>query len=382
VGFDIEPRPSGDARRLLHAEVADFGYGPAHALVAVLAGWKDQPAARIYSSGNAATFLRKALPQAEHVDLDCASPQNWATFRETVPLDAPVITMSRAFAGFATTAGYRVGLVDQLDWMWQDTQPWERPLAFHIVQAYFGADLASQSRGHLVRPIIDRSFCKQAKAAKTRAMVVIGFGGMSMMGRPDACDDYARWFLGEVLPVVFDEGACESVTVVGGRPDLQRVVPSQWRSDRRVTCRQALDPQAYADLLAGSRYHLMTPGLATIYECAQMEITPLFGPGMSKSMILQLDDLIRTTGYPHVVRWPWHEEMCAQVRQMPQGEALEQINDAVGESITVGTSRWLKHPLRRYLASPPADSLSIGRFDLPDGIEAIRGAVARLMGRN
>lgn len=367
----------------LYAEVTDFGYGPAHALITALRGWDDAPATTIFSSGNAAKLLYATLPSAELVELDCSRPANWPAFVSRVPAASPVLTLSPSFAQFASGSGYRVGLVDQLDWMWDDQADTLSGLAFHIIQAYFGLDPCRQGRrGKLVNPIVDPCFTSRASRTEVTNSAVLGFGGMSMMGRANAADGYVHWMLNSALPILLDEGGCETVVIVGGRAELDSLVPPRWRQDRRLSFVTAAPPDDYAQLLRCSRHQLLTPGLATIYECAALGIAPLLGPGLNKSMLLQLDDLVRL-GYRHIVRWPFHDELCRQVRELPQPAALLHIRAAIGRAVdaaTVNSGGWASASIREYVTEPTARvPLALPDHDCPDARDAIRAALSELL---
>jgi hypothetical protein len=366
----------------LYAEVTDFGYGPAHALITALKGWDDAPATTIFSSGNAAKLLRRALPSTELVELDCSRPAAWHAFVRHVPAASPVLTLSPSFARFASGSGYRVGLVDQLDWMWHQHANTTSQFVFHIIQAYFGMDLGRQARhGELVSPIVDPCFTSRGSRAEVTNSALLGFGGMSMMGRTNAADGYFHWILDSALPILLDEGGCETVVIVGGREDLRSLAPARWRRDRRLSFITAVPPDDYAQLLCCSRHQLLTPGLATIYECAALGIAPLLGPGLNKSMLLQLDDLARL-GYRHIVRWPFHDELCHQVRRLPQPEALPRISNAVGRAVAASAvnSGWVSALIREYVTEPPARvPLTLPNHDCPDARDAIRAALSDLV---
>lgn len=295
----------------LIVEATDFGYGPAHALLAAFGEWDDAPPLTIVSSGNAARFLHEQLPGAGMIELDCASPESWSAFLELTATSKLAVTMSRQLAECASRAGRRVGLIDQLHWMWHDRPSWGRPPAFHIIQAYFGQANASQIQGAtVVGPIVSDVFRRIAANSGESGTAVIGFGGMSMLGRRDAADSYATWILAKALPVLLKEAAFKRVTVIGGREQLATLVPATWRCDPRLEVITACPPAEYAERLRTSSHQILTPGLATIYECAELGLEPLLGPGYNKSMLLQLDDLARM-GYRETARWPWH---CKQRR--------------------------------------------------------------------
>ena len=135
---------------------------------------------------------------------------------------------------------------------------------------------------------------------------------MAIAGEPKAADAYARWLLDIALPVVL-EVTDEPVHIVGGSPTLVELC-APWAREPRVIVYGALGRRDYLELLGSTRFHLLTPGLSTIYESAELGLSPLFQPGANKSMVLQLDDLIPVAP-ERCAPWSWAAETVPHLRR-------------------------------------------------------------------
>jgi hypothetical protein len=357
----------------VHVEVSDFGYGPAHAAIALL---EEQPELNltVWSSGNALELMKAALPQARFCRHDATRPGSFGTFAADVAPRARVLTMSRAFAAQAAQAGHWVCLVDQLDWMWGPQDPPAPNVALHLVPGFGSAPPTEGSIA--VAPLLSSAF--RGRVCERRdAVAVVGFGGMSMMGDSSAADGYARWLLGTALPVLAEDPSVMEIVVVGGSPSLAACLPDPMPGVA-MSVRRAQTPERYARLLASSAHQILTPGLATLVECQALNLTPLLQPGVSKSMLLQLD-AVRRTGYEWTAPWPWHADAVDVLVGRPQAGGLAWLAPRMRRA-TAATSPvgWLVAALRGYLQRPgDANALELTTpGGLPDAGSLLSRALA------
>lgn len=365
----------------LAVEVADFGYGPARAVVATMEDALDEVHLTIYTCGNALDLLRAAMPWATFRELSTIDPSCWRTFANEVAAETAVLTMSGQFARWARDKGYWVVLIDQLDWMWLERPSFDPPLGLHLVPAYFGPQGSQSPGATAVAPLAASYFRKPQLPPNERRDVTIGLGGMSTAGRPDAADDYAAWLLRHCVPLLAERPEVDTIHVVGGSEALPSLLP-RGQAGVEMQAHVALAPRKYAELLARSAHLVMSPGLGAICELSRMEVEAFFLPGDAMSTLLQLDDL-HSSGYRHVGLWPWHADLCSRIRSMEQTLALALIEPLVHRCVSAdGRPDWMLRSLVGYLerdrtADRPCVTFPIG---LPDGSALIRGALRKRTG--
>ncbi len=347
------------------AEIPDFGYGPAASFADLAAALGDSARWTVATTGNAARFLRDAMPEATFADFNGFSPEAWPSARAIAAPDALWLTMSNPrFANWAGARGHPVILVDQLHWMWGKEELGEGRF-IHVAPQYFGHPQARLPTMRLTRPILDPTIERYRRPRARRKGTLIAFGGMAIAGDPTAGDAYARWILERALPVVLDATA-GAVHVVGGSPRLAELC-TPWRNSSRVCVHGRLDRATYLNLLGSTAFQLLTPGLSTIYESAELELSPLFQPGANKSMVLQLEDLA-VLAPRRCARWSWAHERVPHLRSVSQVEALAEIAVLLEHSLSPASTERERfaEAVSRYLGSGPAPALKLDRGpDLP-----------------
>lgn len=342
-------------RRSVYLEFPDFGYGPASTLLSLI-----RPVIRDYdwhvvSTGSASAFALVQLPGATLHELDTFQSSNWPMFASIAPPGAVVVSATNpGFAAWALENGYRVGIVDTLDWMWGSCDPALTDAAFHLVQFYFASapPAGALGRDH-VRPIVDPALWSATERRDPLpGTAVIGLGGMHLPGADDMVADYVRWLLAAVLPQLICEAGSQSVTVAGGRPDLADLVPGQWSAHPAVQVRTDLSQAEYAKVARSAEHLICSPGLASIYECAAGGLSPLWQPGFSMSMVIQCRHLA-STGYPHMASWPWMAEVAEHVGGLPEEEGVRYVAEHIITTIRDSdpSGECLAKPLARYIES-------------------------------
>lgn len=357
----------------VYIEFPNFGYGPASAALALVEPIIDSYSWHIVSTGGAAQFAQKHLPNAALHDIDSFHPENWVQFLRRAPRGSVVLSATNPhFAGWAARNGYRVGIIDTLDWMWEVPPPGVEDAEFHLVQRYFGFRPVVHGTNGIrqpIRPIVDAALWISASGERRPGSALIGFGGMAVPGRDAGTADYVAWLLAAVLPVLVEHEGCSRVAVVGARADIAELVPAPWSRHPAIEVHAGLDRARYATLVRASEHLVLAPGLASIHECAAAGLAPMIQPGFSMSMVLQASDL-QATGYPHIAAWPWAEEAVGKLAGMAEVEGLGYLADLI--DTTVGTEDpdtcGITHALRAYLDRSPTQRLELPETrDLPDG---------------
>jgi hypothetical protein len=367
-------------------EIPNFGYGPASAALAVAGHVADQYNWHIVSAGGAADFAARQLPGALRHELDTNFPDRWPGFTDIVPPGSVVVTFTNPeFAAWAVQHGYRVGLIDTLDWMWS-TLPATVPAAlsgteFHMIQEYFAIPAGPVSgRRDIVRPIVDQALWGRESMTPARSgTAMISFGGMQLPYGNEVVAEYVRWFLGAVLPIVIEQAQVTRLTIVGGRPDLGALVPRSWARHPAVSVHVSLDRAAYAALARGSEHVLITPGLAQVYECAVAGLDPLIQPGFGMSMVLQAHH-VALTGYPHMYTWPWLPEVAPTIAAMSEPEGMQYADKRMLATIREDPDgQDLGKAVTTYLAREPGSALLLpANPALPDAARLFAAHLARL----
>lgn len=366
----------------VYLEFPDFGYGPASTLLSLIRPVADQYDWHVVSTGGAAAHVLAELPQATLHDLDTFPSGSWAKIGGTVPAGALVISVTNpGFAAWAIRHGYRVGVVDTLDWMWGHDQALN-DAEFHIVQSYFASTPSMPSRREYVRPIVDTTLWPvKVRSVSVTGAAVIGFGGMHLPGADAMVADYVRWFLRAALPVLIDHAGSTSVTIAGGRSDLALLVPDEWAAHPAVQVRNGLGQAEYARVAQRTQHLLCSPGLASIYECATSGLSPLWQPGFSMSMLLQSRQLA-VTGYQHIASWPWTREITDHIAKLPEDEGVRcvveriestvRVADPAGELLTKQVVQYIESSGKREAFAVPFDAA------LPDAVTLFAAHLRRL----
>jgi hypothetical protein len=316
----------------VYVEIHDFGFGPACGFLDITERFEGRYRWHVLAVGNAAAFIRKERPGIDLIPFNGFNRASWPQFRDLVPRDAPVLTFSNpGFAAHAAQEGYRVYFVDQLDWMWPAYPDGIAEVELHLIQHYFGRGSGKPQAPAAIeiRPIVTPS-ALTGDSRHDGIGTVIGLGGMAIAGDPLAGDSHARWLLSQVLTAVKDRPEAFPICVVGGSPNLAAIVNAL--GDSRVFAAGGVGRHKYMELLRNSRFQILTPGLASIYEAAAIGVSPLFQPGVNKSMLLQLESLAET-GYPFVMGWPWFAQVRDRLTSLPPADALDLITRSIASSM-------------------------------------------------
>jgi hypothetical protein len=368
----------------VYLEFPDFGYGPASTLLSLVRPVAHDYDWHVVSTGSAAAFAVAQLPGATLHELDTFSSRGWTRFAGIAPAGAPVVSVTNpGFASWALQKGYRVGIVDTLDWMWDSHDQALADAEFHLVQFYFGSALPRvATRGERVRPVVDAALWPASGPGESvPGSVVIGFGGMDMPGADTVVAAYVRWVLAAVLPLLAGQAGITSITIAGGRPDLPSLVPEPWPTHPAVRVRTGLSQEEYAGIARRAEHLICSPGLASIYECAAGGLAPLWQPGFSMSMVLQSRHLA-STGYPYLASWPWLPEAAERVAGLSEEEGVQYVTERIVSTIrdTDPSGECLAKPLARYVESAGTRSALVIPVDpsLPSGPELFAASLSRL----
>ncbi|WP_165984062.1 hypothetical protein [Streptomyces sp. YIM 98790] len=356
-------------RQPVYLEFPGFGYGPAATMLTLARAVPRDVAWHVVSRGGAARFVHSELPGAARHELDTFAPAHWPAFLDIAPPGSLVISGTNPeFAVWAIRHGYRVGIVDTLDWMWRGLPDGLEGAEFHLAQAYFGDHRPTPGdRREYVRPIVDPSLWGPTGPSARDGSVLIGFGGMHLPGGENLVAAYVRWFLGAALPVLTERDAAARIVIAGGRADLAGLVPDPWRTHPAVRVRPAMDRAAYARTARTVQHLIASPGLTSLYECAHSRLTPLWQPGFSMSMVLQIRNLLGT-GYPHVAAWPWQAEAAEHIAGLPESAGVAHVAARIADTvrITDPAGETIRKALLGYL-DRPEDGPAL-RLPLPESL--------------
>jgi hypothetical protein len=374
--------PSADPTAPAFFEFPDFGFGPASTSIVLLEATIDDRNWQVVSTGSALRFCREHLPGLVYHDLDTSTPAAWDAFRLVAPRGSLVMSNTNPeFAVWALQQGYDVGIVDTLDWMWNELPHELNRAQFHLVQAFFGgyrsAARAAGMHPREIGPIVVSGLHKpESPGEQDGGHVVIGFGGMHVPFDEGLATSYTAWFLDATLPVLLDEHTTDRLTLVAGHRELPELVPSRWARDPRLDVRTGMSRTDYARLLRSAGHVLVAPGLTTLFECAHGRLQPFLQPGFNMSMVLQSHQ-VRATGYSYVAVWPWLIDATQELASLPEAEGVALVSAHLRRIIQGDETDWLLSALRAYLERDqdigPLD-LPVRR-DLPSAVEAFRAAV-------
>lgn len=357
------------------AEVPDFGFGPAASFADLALSVSSDVEWVVATAGNAAAFLKLVLPSARFVEFNGFDSEAWPEMASFAPPESLWLSMSNPrFSDWAGERGHPVILVDQLYWMWGPAELGGGRYT-HVGPWYFREDGRRPDRLIPTRPLLDKNIERYRTTQGQRHGTLIAFGGMAVAGQANAGDKYARWFLDAVIPDLLAARAIP-IYIAGGSPNLTALC-SRWARNTAVIVVGALNRHEYLRTLAATRHQLLTPGLSTIYESAELNLRPMFGPGANKSMVLQLDDLASIDGR-YCASWTWAADAVPRFRLMPQIAALAEISVSIDASLgrRSGETDRIRDTLSHYLHRGDEPPLSIGT---PQGLPEIGEVVGDLI---
>lgn len=346
------------SERPLYVQCPSFGFGPASTTAFLLDALGGRFPMVLVGHGLALSFLRSKFPEAGYLDADTSTEEGLQDVRAAVPLSSLFVSNTDpVFATWALEHGYRVGVVDTLDWMWSDVPKRLGDAEFHLVQWFFGSQRSASAEVGLspqvVGPLVEKTRASSPELPRHRAAtanVVISFGGMTVPGSDARSLTYARWVLRSLLSTEVMDGI-EDVHVVGGLPGIEEAA-YQHVLDAKVHAHVALVPERLKALYADATHIVATPGLTTIYELASMGAEPLLLPGFSMSMVLQ-SRAIATSGYVHVAEWDWAEPVCDSLMGLPEEEGLAVVARRLDRSITETDGDSVARAFSQYRARKP-----------------------------
>ena len=193
---------------------------------------------------------------------------------------SPTLTLDTGQLG----RGYRVAIVDVLDWMWTD-RPAGNQVDVHLVQRYFAERGRQQlsDDAQFVRPIVDRELwtIRESRSRNTdTAIAVIGLGGLNIPGMDDLIDRYIQRVVGTLLSTLLEYGIWTKIHIIGSNSEAGGLL---WMSskDPRIQLHSQLDGLTYSSLFHEAYDLFVVPGLGSIYECSLAHLNPCFLPGFS-----------------------------------------------------------------------------------------------------
>jgi hypothetical protein len=367
----VHPRtdaePAGSGRRRARArrrdtateivlEFPDFGFGPAATALQLVPQLAAHWRCAVASTGVALDLARRTFPDLPCLDVDTFRDEHVPRFGGLVDRDAFVLSVTNpSFAAWALDAGYRVGVLDTLHWLWDDAAPSVDGAEFHVVQRYWGPRGDEAPRGAVLATADTLAALRIRRNHRETRRALVTFGGMGLPLDPQLPLDVARWTLGAVVPVLLAHDAVEGVDVVGGHPGLAAACAETAR-DPRVRCLGFLPPRCFRELLDTAAVVVATPGIATLHELQQAHRRTLLLPGENMSQLLQLRDAIDAFGARHAFEWPEAARLAETLRGMPEHEGVALVarhaRAAMGPDTTAGLAQTAASVLAARRPSP------------------------------
>jgi hypothetical protein len=340
----------------------------------------------IISSGKSLQFAHSQLPGHRVLELDTFKSADFALKRlsEHVPPTALIVTNTNPFfAAAALDAGYQVGLVDTLAWMWPQLPASLQNLSFHIVQAALPGVATGQKfqmpRSAVTRPFIREDLWTSQRPSRL-GVALIGLGGMSLPVDPSVPAAYATWVARRLVPQLLADDRVQRIEVAGGHPRLGELITAELGADPRVEVLGALPQDEYAMRLLSAEFQILTPGLTTIYEMAHARTTPCYLPGYNLSQLLQAHHLRHLAGYPMVMEWPGTSQWIATLSAQPLLRAEESALDLTRRGLQNSQESPFADQVGAYLGHPtPHMPMALAGPDLPSVADALRAELRRAL---
>jgi hypothetical protein len=360
----------GSTRILVEAPC--FGFGPVSSLSALMEGCSADVEWVLVSTGSALKYWRERFPGSSYIDVDTFTSDSVLWQRKIGRGNRIISSTNPIFASWAIDAGNDVGIVDTLDWMWDELPNNLGSARFYHVQSYLiSSRSAAQRHGFTVQFTGPMSNPLRPSSTKKAAEnLVISFGGMESPRGEAFVGRYVNWILSEISPTLKASAEPYSVWIFGGLPNLDSYVPLALleESVSSVHVYAGASHDFFMSALHRGLHVLLAPGLTTLYECGALHCDPFLLPGYNMSMLLQART-IRELGYPHLVEPPDTNNLIGRLSTMSEHEGLPRVESLIGQMTGTSGTGLLKEPLEEYLSRSGHDHKQWELF-LPKTVES------------
>lgn len=361
-------------------EFPDFGFGPASTAISVIRRLALSRRCVVVSTGSALDLARRTLTETATVDVDTFDPERMSAFAEAVDDRSFVLSVTNPpFASWALRAGYKVGVLDTLAWLWDDQAATVDGASFYVSQEYWGRS-SGTSRPQHVRATADKVISSPAGLRRRGSgRALIAFGGMGLPLDPDLPLEFATWVLEHSIAELLNDPRVHAIDVVGGHPRLA-TASAAVVNNHAVTVLGMLPVDRYREVLRDAHIVLATPGIATIHELNWANSRALLLPGANVSQVLQLRDAVTVLDCAAALEWPDAAEMCGAIRGLPEEDAMRRVADHARAAMsTASVATALRSEIRRALGSARPTVRIPRSIAAPGRLPSVSDAVSRSM---
>ncbi len=264
-------------RLLLNAE--PFGFGPASAIASLVPRLKASGVQLDYIGQKHTLDLQKKLPyDAIYDTTDMSPPALEELLTQLRPeYDAFLTAMDFKMAELAKKVGFETIIFDALTWYWPNIRSTIANADLYLAQNFFGVRerLEEQSslfpKSQLVAPLVTVKQ-KHSKADH----VLLNLGGLQN----------PHWSINDT--VRYARVMIETVKKAVPNEQLIIATSSTVAKEFQDAGIKTYDRQSILQILAGSKYAIMTPGLGNIYDAAAFDVPTLWLPPANDSQGQQL----------------------------------------------------------------------------------------------
>lgn len=359
-------------------EFPDFGFGPAATALRLVPRLLAHGECLIVSTGSALGLARQTLPQAATCEIDTLREDAVERLVRHTGLEPFVLSVTNlGFAAAAAIAGYRIGVLDTLHWLWDDATPAVDDADFYVAQHYWGVRGADVRAGMtLARPDAVGPVRPVPTLHESRRALVT-FGGMSLPYDKALPLEFAAWTLEALLPAILAVPGIDGVDIVGGHPDLEAVAARS--SQPRVRFVGVQSMPEFIETMRAASLVVATPGIATIHELQWARRRTLLLPGDNATQVLQLRDLVDLFGVRSALEWPGMQTLAPVLRGIPEIDAVARVGRLARDAMAQpGFRDQLVAKLGEVVAAEAL--LPLGDAPSQLALEPVGDAVARLIG--
>lgn len=348
-----------DNNSTVYIEFPDFGFGPASTSASLIAYLLKFRRCKIISTGVALNFVRSIYPQIEFFDINTSDKDALDRVSKSVPRNSTIISNTNpGFALWASMNGYKVSVVDTLFWMWGLLPDILENVNLYIIQNYFGHDFINSLPTNFdaknlvyVKPIINFERWDKKIADDPSNDILIAFGGMGNPFDSTFEKEYATWILDAILPILLSHKSIQNIHVVGGEIKKDLLDRNILNSSSNFIIHGIVTPDDYSRLVKSSKFHLITPGLTSIYESVIAGISPLFLPGSNVSQIIQSVHLSKFANYKHITFWSKSDEIFDAITSVSEEAGIEIVIESLRTIMKYASENQLvASQLHKYLS--------------------------------
>lgn len=356
-------------KQTIYFEAPNFGFGPISTAIILIEEIKNYYDCILISTGGALKYAKQAIPNLATIDFDTFDQNELHNLLELIPIRSLIISNTNPeFASWAKYNCYRIGIFDNLFWMWESLPGNICESEFYLAPRYYGKVAKTYRNIDVVytSPLVRN--LESVNANKVKGNVIISFGGMSLPYDPSLPLKYAKYILDILIPILLANTNIRCIKIIGGHPSLKEDISQRYICDDRIDVIGFLPPIEFQEALIRSELSFLTPGLSTLHEIYAWDVSAFILPGYNMSMILQAFDISRlaANNRTQISQWEYLTKIISDIRQMSERQSVKiiasYISDVIKQESNSTEEKYLCANIYEYIDTSQS-SIAISMID-------------------